>query len=30
MVRRFLDDPDIETVLEEKLDCQVVTVRATG
>ncbi|WP_318569115.1 universal stress protein [Salinigranum marinum] len=30
MVRRFLDDPDIETFLEEKLDCQVVTVRATG
>jgi nucleotide-binding universal stress UspA family protein len=28
MVKRFLDDPDIETFLEEKLDCQVVTVRA--
>ena len=27
MVRRFLDDPDIETYLQEKLDCQVVTVR---
>jgi nucleotide-binding universal stress UspA family protein len=28
MVKRFLDDPNIETFLEEKLDCQVVTVRA--
>jgi nucleotide-binding universal stress UspA family protein len=28
MVSRFLDDPDIETFLEQKLDCQVVTVRA--
>jgi len=28
MVRRFIDDPDIETFLREKLDCQVVTVRA--
>jgi hypothetical protein len=28
MVKRFLDDPDIETFLEQKLDCQVVTVRA--
>lgn len=28
MVKRFLDDPDIETFLEEKLDCQVVTVRS--
>lgn len=30
MVQRFLDDPDIETFLGEKLDCQVVTVRADG
>ena len=30
MVRRFLDDPDIENFLAEKLDCQVVTVRADG
>ena len=28
MLQRFLDDPDIETFLQEKLDCQVVTVRA--
>ena len=28
MVKRFLDDPDIETFLQEKLDCQVVTVRS--
>jgi nucleotide-binding universal stress UspA family protein len=28
MVRRFIDDPDIETFLREKLDCQVVTVRS--
>jgi nucleotide-binding universal stress UspA family protein len=28
MVRRFIDDPDIETFLREKLDCQVVTARA--
>ena len=28
MVRRFLDDPNIESFLEDKLDCQVVTVRA--
>lgn len=28
MVRRFLDDPDVETFLREKLDCQVVTVKA--
>ncbi|MFD1687368.1 universal stress protein [Halobellus litoreus] len=28
MLRRFLDDPDIETYLREKLDCTVVTARA--
>ncbi|MFB6129963.1 MAG: universal stress protein [Salinigranum sp.] len=28
MLRRFLDDPDIETFLKGKLDCQVLTVRA--
>jgi nucleotide-binding universal stress UspA family protein len=28
MIRRFLDDPDIESFLGEKLDCQVVTVRS--
>lgn len=27
-LRRFLDDPDIESFLREKLDCAVVTVRA--
>jgi nucleotide-binding universal stress UspA family protein len=27
MLRRFLDDPDIETYLRQKLDCTVVTVR---
>jgi nucleotide-binding universal stress UspA family protein len=27
MLRRFLDDPDIESFLKEKLDCQVLTVR---
>jgi len=26
MVRRLIDDPDIERFLEEELDCQVVTV----
>ncbi|ADQ66731.1 universal stress family protein [Halogeometricum borinquense DSM 11551] len=28
MLRRFLDDPDIETYLRQKLDCTVITVRA--
>jgi nucleotide-binding universal stress UspA family protein len=28
MLRQFLDDPDIESFLREKLDCQVITVRA--
>jgi nucleotide-binding universal stress UspA family protein len=28
MLRRVLDDPDIEGYLREKLDCTVVTVRA--
>jgi len=28
MVRRLVDDPDIETYLREKLDCDVVTVSA--
>jgi nucleotide-binding universal stress UspA family protein len=28
MLRRFLDDPDIDAYLREKLDCQVITVRA--
>ncbi|MGQ4555311.1 universal stress protein [Halobellus sp. GM3] len=28
MLRRFLDDPDIETYLREKLECTVITVRA--
>jgi nucleotide-binding universal stress UspA family protein len=27
-LRRFLDDPDIETYLKEKLDCTVITARA--
>ncbi|EJN59112.1 Universal stress protein family protein [Halogranum rubrum] len=27
-LRRFLDDPDIESFLREKLDCTVITVRA--
>jgi nucleotide-binding universal stress UspA family protein len=27
MLRRFLDDPDIESYLREKLDCTVITVR---
>ena len=27
MLRRFLDDPDIESFLKGKLDCQVMTVR---
>ncbi|MFC6725612.1 universal stress protein [Halobium palmae] len=27
-IRRFLDDPDIETFLKGKLDCTVITVRA--
>jgi nucleotide-binding universal stress UspA family protein len=27
-LRRFLDDPDIETYLKDKLDCTVITVRA--
>jgi nucleotide-binding universal stress UspA family protein len=26
-LRRFLDDPDIETFLKEKLDCTVITAR---
>lgn len=26
---RFLDDPDIESYLREKLDCDVITVRTT-
>jgi nucleotide-binding universal stress UspA family protein len=30
MLRRFLDDPDIETYLRQKLDCTVITVRADG
>ncbi|RLM89756.1 universal stress protein [Halobellus sp. Atlit-38R] len=30
MLRRFLDDPDIEAYLREKLDCTVITVRADG
>jgi nucleotide-binding universal stress UspA family protein len=30
MLRRFLDDPDIETYLREKLECTVITVRADG
>ncbi|WP_396612186.1 universal stress protein [Haloferax sp. S1W] len=28
MLRRFLDDPDIDMYLREKLDCTVITVRA--
>jgi nucleotide-binding universal stress UspA family protein len=28
MLRRVLDDPDVETFLKEKLDCTVITVRA--
>ena len=28
MLRRFLDDPDIDTYLREKLDCTVITARA--
>ena len=28
MLRRILDDPDIESYLREKLDCTVITVRA--
>lgn len=27
MLRRFLDDPDIETYLRQKLDCTVITVQ---
>lgn len=27
-LRRFIDDPDIESFLREKLDCEVVTVKA--
>ncbi|QCJ46457.1 MULTISPECIES: universal stress protein [Haloprofundus] len=30
MLRKFLDDPDIESYLREKLDCTVITVRADG
>jgi hypothetical protein len=30
MLRRFLDDPDIDVFLREKLDCTVVTVRANS
>jgi nucleotide-binding universal stress UspA family protein len=29
MVRRLVDDPDVETYLREKLDCDVVTVSAS-
>jgi nucleotide-binding universal stress UspA family protein len=29
MLRRFLDDPDVDTFLREKLDCTVITVTAT-
>jgi hypothetical protein len=29
MVRRLVDDPDIEAFLREELDCDVVTVPAT-
>jgi nucleotide-binding universal stress UspA family protein len=28
MLRRVLDDPDVETFLRDKLDCNVITVRA--
>lgn len=28
MIRRLMDDPDIERFLDEKLDCKVVTVSA--
>ena len=28
MLRRFLDDPDIDTYLREKLDCRVITAHA--
>lgn len=30
MLRRVLNDPDIETYLREKLDCTVITVRPDG
>ena len=30
MLRRFLDDPDIESYLREKLECTVITVRGDG
>ena len=30
MLRRVLNDPDIESYLREKLDCTVITVRADG
>ncbi len=30
MLRRILDDPDIESYLRQKLDCTVITVRADG
>lgn len=30
MLRRVLDDPDIETYLRQRLDCTVVTVRPDG
>jgi len=30
MLRRVLDDPDIESYLRQKLDCTVITVRADG
>ncbi|WP_224268628.1 universal stress protein [Haloprofundus salinisoli] len=30
MLRRFLNNPDIEAYLREKLDCTVITVRADG
>jgi hypothetical protein len=28
MLRRILDDPDIESYLRKKLECTVITVRA--
>ena len=30
MIRRVLDDPDIESYLREKLECTVISVRADG
>jgi nucleotide-binding universal stress UspA family protein len=29
MIRKLIDDPDIESYLRERLDCELVTVRAT-